>query len=969
VRYLALAALLATNVYASADCDPARLDRWLTVLRETSAEGAAEIGYSFAAPETQCDLPPVIQATNDAIPHVRTYAAHLLGETLISSETIVPALIRLLKDEDDSVRSHAVLALIKRGGEAAESLVALAHHRRDEMSPSYETHIADYAIFALSQIGTPAVAVVISAVRTGKISVQEASTIFSEMDDSAAAAIAATLKDEPALQSDLLVTIDPDPEDHEACSLLSSYLDDPTTRDSAMSSGKRCPEVASWVAKKTVCDESTFEKMLLWAAPTDAARVVQSCGKAGRLPFESFSTARMTSMFIRNLEPGDLAATLSKDLSSFVDKGLNSPKSEARRAAVELLGALATGDKAKVAELVPFVTDLNPAVRETAHDALRWLGTQAHTAADPLWTVLEQGGIDDATVAGTLLTISAPEDVQSHFIPLLLDRRTRYAALAAAEWRSLDLRPIAADIEKLSATVEPSEAFLMAKLLAKHEIMAPLLRIASDKQSAYQHRAIEELLLLNPHDEEGALHRRALLQASAKSRDLVRTFSGRLSDADAALLGTIATSPSRDFGDRQAALEVLRRAGVSGRGAAIHLRAHRFGAEDAEEIRAITLFAVDPSPETAHMVVQSLNQKTSSWRFSDRLATEDALDDVRDLRYDYLVPLLGTMHGPGKLLLLRAFEKQSVRDEFLPYLLDVASDEDTEIRTLSAAILKSYSAESAALETLSCLLSDGKRQVREAAAEALSAMPAPPRGVDAIIRDRFVRDHTASGAWSSGQRLHGVMRPPAACPGCVEDDEPSLPTFSLPPPHPSAYDVIDRRLFGRDHENLQTVHSRLAGILRSLGYQTQSLLRVPGGFALMTLIERIDEGGKPYKPPARWTRTRVPPRSLRQYLEVLFAEKPGRFRLFVFIVTPRSYLGQPTNELSEGRADSMLQRGGRVLPSSIANRSFENQYCHVLVYTYEKRPGKRASLVNEDPLQLAGHLTGAGITALLSLLR
>jgi hypothetical protein len=250
-----------------------------------------------------------------------------------------------------------------------------------------------------------------------------------------------------------------------------------------------------------------------------------------------------------------------------------------------------------------------------------------------------------------------------------------------------------------------------------------------------------------------------------------------------------------------------------------------------------------------------------------------------------------------------------------------------------------------------------------------------PPEIETILAEQFVSDEMNRTRFALAAELHQRLpdaepQPaPVVAPSAERrpDPDPALPQWPLPPPLWSAYDTIPSAALGKAHETLEAVHERLAGTLRRLGYATQGIFAAPGGFALMTMVERIHADGKPYRPPARWTTSRVQPRNLREYLEILFVEKPGRFRVFVFVITPRLSLGTPTGELTEARAEALMDNAYRVLPTAVAEQPYAGRRCHVLVYMLEKKPGRRAKIVRNDPLLLTGHLRGAGIAANLGL--
>lgn len=252
--------------------------------------------------------------------------------------------------------------------------------------------------------------------------------------------------------------------------------------------------------------------------------------------------------------------------------------------------------------------------------------------------------------------------------------------------------------------------------------------------------------------------------------------------------------------------------------------------------------------------------------------------------------------------------------------------------------------------------------VRVTAARAIEAID---DRIDVPAYDTAVNDEFAEKFFARQMKnLIEAVRPPAWI--FTSATFAGLPAFPLPPPRWSAYKALEPALLGASGSTLGSVHQRLSNALDALGYDEQALFGVPGGFALATGLERIDAAtGTAFPPPARWTRNRLPPTSLRDYLEALFLEKPGYFRLFVFVITPMVNLGEPVRDLTEEDAMNLLYSSGRMLPDEIGALPFAGRHCHVLVYSFEKRGARAATLLRPDPLGIARHITAAGILARL----
>jgi hypothetical protein len=126
-------------------------------------------------------------------------------------------------------------------------------------------------------------------------------------------------------------------------------------------------------------------------------------------------------------------------------------------------------------------------------------------------------------------------------------------------------------------------------------------------------------------------------------------------------------------------------------------------------------------------------------------------------------------------------------------------------------------------------------------------------------------------------------------------------------------------------------------------------------------VERISNNGAPFPPDTRWTKHKLPPASLLDYLESLFLEKPGEFRLFVFVLTDLNGIQSGGESLSEDDAWGFAQGGAKILPDDIGKVSFKGRNCYALVYRFQKRFGQNTILESADSLSLEAHLKGAGI--------
>jgi len=251
------------------------------------------------------------------------------------------------------------------------------------------------------------------------------------------------------------------------------------------------------------------------------------------------------------------------------------------------------------------------------------------------------------------------------------------------------------------------------------------------------------------------------------------------------------------------------------------------------------------------------------------------------------------------------------------------------------------------------LLWDPDPELRERAFRTLADPPPldhPDTADVAVVTDRVVLDVVSAIA----ARLAAVRRSGVASP--VRSAEPAVGGPGWPPPPHSGWHVLPRQLHADEGATLGDLHRRLTEVLEDAGYRGSRLFAVPGGFALVTPIERIDESGAPH--PARWLPARPPLRrfELVEQLAQLFLAPPGDFRVVALVVTSRI-------DLSGGGEDTLpdlTPGGGRQLPPELATQEVGDHYLHALVYHYEKEPGRR-SLRRPSPIPVTEHLRRAGI--------
>ncbi|PSL24036.1 HEAT repeat protein [Chitinophaga ginsengisoli] len=185
-----------------------------------------------------------------------------------------------------------------------------------------------------------------------------------------------------------------------------------------------------------------------------------------------------------------------------------------------------------------------------------------------------------------------------------------------------------------------------------------------------------------------------------------------------------------------------------------------------------------------------------------------------------------------------------------------------------------------------------------------------------------------------------------------------LPPFPWPPPkyaHKAKFGVeIPLQLIGTPSTTLSAVHLKLVKALTSTDpYFEQGLFGVPGGFALLAKMERINEDGVPMPGRFRWVMGKIPPRSLTDYIGQLFFENVGYFRIIAFVFTEESNFGSSDKQLPD------IVNGGHELPAELVDKKLENVNGYVLVYSFKRVNG--GSLKNNEQGSALNHLIASGV--------
>jgi hypothetical protein len=193
-----------------------------------------------------------------------------------------------------------------------------------------------------------------------------------------------------------------------------------------------------------------------------------------------------------------------------------------------------------------------------------------------------------------------------------------------------------------------------------------------------------------------------------------------------------------------------------------------------------------------------------------------------------------------------------------------------------------------------------------------------------------------------------------------------LPEFPWPPPRASASYVLPDGLLA-SYRTVGEVTSAILNALEQSGYVERSFYETkPGGVALVTRLERINDDGTPSAAAERWPDIGEQYRtsdSLIDFLQGLFYVDPGHYRVIVFVLQDMPF-AQSATSVTAGEARAWLTSGANVLPAGIAARPFggvNGGHCTALIYEFASDGTKvhvvDSRLTGKEHLEKAGLLT------------
>jgi hypothetical protein len=200
---------------------------------------------------------------------------------------------------------------------------------------------------------------------------------------------------------------------------------------------------------------------------------------------------------------------------------------------------------------------------------------------------------------------------------------------------------------------------------------------------------------------------------------------------------------------------------------------------------------------------------------------------------------------------------------------------------------------------------------------------------------------------------------------------PDLARFPWPPPTPSARERVDpRKIVSAEDANLWDVWNSIEMRLARAGYSELAYLYTPYGFALVTRLEMINDAGRRINSDSPSERPILATIgfSVAKYLQTLFLMPEGRYRTFVFVVTPILFKPADQPDLTKPMATKWFSTGQLALPKVYEEVPFNSSYTvSLLIYEFyhKGREEEPKLLPPEGSMSLKAHLEGAGLAAFL----
>lgn len=628
-------------------------------------------------------------------------------------------------------------------------------------------------------------------------------------------------------------------------------------------------------------------------------------------------------------------------------EALKDPDEAVRVSIASAFSKLGRSNDAAFHVLIGLMKDGSEQVRIAAVEGLGTIGPRAKDAIGPLIEAFEDSSLN---IPGYTVSAALAKIGPSAVAPLLKAMSEgKYLTQVSAALKGMGPAPVDALVRAMEGGNEAVRAGVVG-ILTREEFFW----LAEPKKNLIRSALIAALKDPSP---------RVRQQAAA-------AFAGLVTSVPASVPALIEALNDTDAGVRQAAAQTLGEMREEAQAAIASLKRLLSDASpNVARAAASALLRIDTEPLAAPVLV-------------DLLAGGDSLASraLKEMGQAAVPALIKALDDPAVRHIVLQLLSGPKAKAAVPALIGLLKDPAPSIRRGAAEALERIGpAARSAGPALIKALEDEDDKVQFAAAKALvqigyNLREAGPLFIT-VINDNFVRDQVAAALrvplarisesealYRRDLRNYGYRTDPFHVPARPPDLG-GLPAFTWPPPPFSAYNVINSDLLGAESNRLQAIYDRLDRVLNNAGFSDSGLYQIPGGFAIATRVERIQQDGKPYGGDDRWTNGKLPLRSWNpiEWLERLGSEPPGQWRLFVFMVTTLDTIAADEKPLSETEARRVYLRGGRILPASLAGQPFKGYKCHVLIYQLEKKLMECALPLPESRWSVEAQLQQAGL--------
>ena len=244
--------------------------------------------------------------------------------------------------------------------------------------------------------------------------------------------------------------------------------------------------------------------------------------------------------------------------------------------------------------------------------------------------------------------------------------------------------------------------------------------------------------------------------------------------------------------------------------------------------------------------------------------------------------------------------------------------------------------------------------------------------VPTVADDCSVRDSDHDGVSDCYDKCPGTAKGQKVdeygCPIRLPQDSPKLKlenSFPWPVPRPTTWKKLDPELFEKNG-TIDTIGDLVNSInkaLESAGYGDRSYYSVPGGLAIATRLEQIDDTGASKPPPDRFSlKYSMQPFTPKEIIKQMILAPEGHWRSVVFIVTPKplKISGEP---LTEPQARELAREGTSKPDPSVVKKAYTKQIDVIaLIYQFDKRRYEKIGhFVDNSPIDTNTHLAKSNI--------